>query len=189
MLHIARDLQVPPIQIFFDILQKEKLATSCIMHIGNEENVRKIMCHPTHCGGTDAILHGRSLHPRAYGTFPRFIGARLLSIFTNKISLAGHYARDLGLTSVEEMIPHLTSRPAKRMGIYPKRGYVGEGGFADLVLFDPARISDTATYEKPREKCKGIEMVLVNGRVVYEHGEVTGVRAGQVLRRRHGKVG
>jgi N-acyl-D-amino-acid deacylase len=112
-----------------------------------------------------------------------------LSIFTNKISLAGHYARDLGLTSVEEMIPHLTSRPAKRMGIYPKRGYVGEGGFADLVLFDPARISDTATYEKPREKCKGIEMVLVNGRVVYEHGEVTGVRAGQVLRRRHGKVG
>lgn len=61
---VARSLKVPSIKIFFDVLIKDKLATSCIMHIGNEENVREIMCHETHCSGSDAILHGKSLHPR-----------------------------------------------------------------------------------------------------------------------------
>lgn len=61
-------------EVYFDILQKERLATSCLMHIGNEENVRQIMQHRVHMAGSDAILHGTTLHPRAYGTFPRYLG-------------------------------------------------------------------------------------------------------------------
>lgn len=86
--------------------------------------------------------------------------------------------------SIEEMIPHLTSRPAKRMGIYPHRGLVAQGSAADLVLFDPASIADKATYNSPREKAAGTEMVCVNGKVAYEAGQVTGIRAGVTLRRR-----
>lgn len=94
------------------------------------------------------------------------------------------------MMSVKEMIAHLTSRPAKRIGVYPKRGYIGVGSYADLVLFDPKTIEDTATFEKPRQTARGIEMVLINGVVAYEHGKVTGQRAGKVLRRnKEGKVG
>ena len=71
---VARSKNTPPIEVFFDILRKDRLATSCLMHMGNEENVRAIMQHPTHCSGSDAILCGELLHPRAYGTFPRYLG-------------------------------------------------------------------------------------------------------------------
>ena len=74
MAEIARAKGVRPIEIFFDVLVNDRLGTSCLMHIGNEENVREILQHETHCAGTDAILHGASTHPRAYGTFPRFLG-------------------------------------------------------------------------------------------------------------------
>ena len=74
---VAEEKLVPPIEVYFQILRLENLATSCLMHIGNEENVREMMRHRVHCGGSDAILHGTSLHPRAWGTFPRFIGKYL----------------------------------------------------------------------------------------------------------------
>jgi N-acyl-D-amino-acid deacylase len=61
---VARSSNSPPIQVFFDILQKDRLSTSCIMHIGNEENVQEILKHEVHCAGSDAILHGKSTHPR-----------------------------------------------------------------------------------------------------------------------------
>ncbi|WWD16951.1 hypothetical protein CI109_101383 [Kwoniella shandongensis] len=171
---VALSLNVPPIQIFFDILIKDRLATSCIMHVGHEENVREIMCHETHCSGSDAILHGKSTHPRAYGTFPRFLG---------------HYARDLSLMSMNEMIAHLTSRPAKRIGIYPHRGLIAESSAADLVLFNPATIKDRATYDKPKLRAEGIRFVLVNGEIAMDEGKLTGGRGGKVLRRQQdGKV-
>ncbi|WVF71092.1 hypothetical protein IAT40_005889 [Kwoniella sp. CBS 6097] len=168
---IARSLNCPPIQIFFEILIKDKLATSCIMHVGNEENVRTIMRHHTHCSGSDAILHGEGTHPRAYGTFPRFLG---------------HYARDLSLMSMNEMIAHLTSRPAKRIGIYPHRGLIAEGSAADLVLFDPDTIEDKATYEEPKKLSEGIRFVLVNGQVMLDEGMLVknAKRPGKVLRRK-----
>lgn len=65
---VARCLGIPPSELFFDILQKERLATSCIMHIGNEENVQTAMRHETHMAGSDGILHGKSTHPRV-GTY------------------------------------------------------------------------------------------------------------------------
>ncbi|WWC69830.1 uncharacterized protein I206_103773 [Kwoniella pini CBS 10737] len=171
---VAKSLNLLPIQVFFEVLVKDRLATSCLMHIGNEENVREIMCHHTHCSGSDAILHGKGTHPRAYGTFPRFLG---------------HYSRDLKLLSLNEMVSHLTSRPAKRLGIYPHRGLIQEGSAADLVLFDPKTIKDKATFDEPKQRAEGIRYVLVNGKIAMEEGVLNGNRGGSVLRRRQdGKV-
>lgn len=139
------------------------------MHIGNEENVQAIMQHCTHMGGSDAILHGKTLHPRAWGTFPRYLG---------------HYSRDLGLIDLPNMVAHLTTRPAKRLGVYPQRGVVREGSAADLVLFDPETVKDMATHAEPCLPATGIKYVLVNGEFALEGGKPTGARAGTTLRRR-----
>ncbi|OAA64109.1 D-aminoacylase [Akanthomyces lecanii RCEF 1005] len=166
---VARSLGKPAIEVFYDILLKDRLATSCLMHIGDEENVRLIMKHEKHMSGSDAILHGETLHPRAYGTFTRYLG---------------HYARDLGMFTVPQMMAHLTSRPAKRLNVYPFRGHIGVGSAADLVLFDAETIQDMATFEQPKLTSKGIEFVLVNGVVAVDAGKLTGARGGHVLRRK-----
>ncbi|KAL5086185.1 hypothetical protein Trisim1_009515 [Trichoderma cf. simile WF8] len=171
---IAKAAGKPPIEVFFELLQKDKLATSIIMHVGNEENVQLIMQHRVHMAGSDAILHGKTLHPRAYGTFPRYLG---------------HYSRDLSLIPLPAMIAHLTSRPAKRLSVYPFRGLIAEGSAADLVLFDPEAVKDMATYEEPKLPSKGIRYVLVNGQVALDEGKMTGARGGKTLRRwKDGKV-
>ena len=104
--------------------------------------------------------------------------------------IVGHYARDEKLMSIPEMVPHLTSRPAKRLGIYPRRGIIAMGSAADIVLFDPETIKDMSTYDRPRAKAQGIRWVLVNGHVAMEDGKLTGTRGGRTLRRRNdGKVG
>lgn len=77
---IAKSLGKPASEVFFELLLKDRLATSIIMHVGNEENVRAIMQHRVHMSGSDAILHGKTLHPRAYGTFPRYLGKMHSSI-------------------------------------------------------------------------------------------------------------
>ena len=87
------------------------------------------------------------------------------------------------------MVTHLTSRPAKRLGIYPHRGLIAPGSAADLVLFDPKTINDMATYEQPKLPSRGIRFVLVNGQIALDEGKMTGMRAGRILRRRKdGKV-
>lgn len=138
------------------------------MHIGNEANVRAILRHRVHTAGSDGILHGAATHPRAWATFPRFLA---------------HYARDLALVGLPEMVAHMTGRPARRLGIWPARGRVVEGARADLVLFDPGKIRDAATFEEPKRRSEGIRFVLVNGIVALDEGRVTGERAGTILRR------
>ncbi|KAG8407016.1 hypothetical protein J3458_020513 [Metarhizium acridum] len=166
---VASSLRTRPHEIFFEVLVKDRLATSCLMHVGNEPNVRAIMQHRVHMSGSDAILHGKTTHPRAYGTFTRYLG---------------RYARELGLVSLPDMVAHLTSRPAKRLGVYPARGVVRVGSAADLVLFDAARVRDRATFEEPKLTSEGVRYVLVNGVVALDEGELRGVRAGKTLRRR-----
>ncbi|CAK9781328.1 unnamed protein product [Cutaneotrichosporon oleaginosum] len=160
---VARSLRRAPIEIFFDVLRRDRLATACLMHVGNEENVRAIMQHATHMGGSDGILPGT--HPRAWGTFPRFLV----------------YGREL--MSLPAMVAHLTTRAARRLGVYPRRGVVRAGSAADLVLFEPG-VRDMATHDAPRTPARGVRYVLVNGEVALAaEGEVTGVRAGRTLRR------
>ncbi|MET7269975.1 D-aminoacylase [Streptomyces flaveolus] len=149
------------------LLLADRLAPTILQHVGHEENVRAIMRHRVHTGGSDGILQGSKPHPRAYGTFPHYLG---------------HYVRELGVLSLEECVAHLTARPAARLRL-ADRGRIREGFRADLVLFDPATVAAGSTYEEPRRLPTGIPYVLVDGRFVMEDGRRTDVLAGRSVRR------
>lgn len=157
---------VEPMRVFTDLLTGDRLATSILWHVGHEDNVRTIMNHPTHCGGSDGILAGAKPHPRAWGTFPRYLG---------------HYVRTEGVLELADCLHHLTGRPAARLRLVD-RGLVREGYHADLVLFDPTAVRDTATYDEPRQQPAGIEWVFVNGKPVIENGVRTAALPGRALR-------
>ncbi|WP_171163972.1 amidohydrolase family protein [Streptomyces sp. I05A-00742] len=149
------------------LLVEDRLGTTVLLHVGHEGNVREIMRHPAHTGGSDGILHGSRPHPRAYGTFPHYLG---------------HYVRELGVLSLEECVAHLTSRPAARLRL-PDRGLVRVGHRADLVLFDPETVAAGSTFEDPRRLPTGIPYVLIAGRFAMEDGRRTDVLAGRSVRR------
>ncbi|MFK0148900.1 amidohydrolase family protein [Streptomyces griseus] len=148
------------------LLTEDRLGTTILQHVGHEENVQQIMRHPVHTGGSDGILQGDKPHPRAYGTFPQYLG---------------RYARELGILSLEECVAHLTSRPAARLRL-ADRGLVREGYRADLVLFDPETVAAGSTFEEPRTLPVGIPHVLIDGRFVIEDGKRTSVLAGKAVR-------
>jgi N-acyl-D-amino-acid deacylase len=164
---IAAEAGEEAFDIFARILTEDRLGTGILQHVGHEENVRTIMKHRTHTGGSDGLLVGAKPHPRAWGTFPRYLG---------------HYSRDLGLLSLEETVHHLTGRPAARLKLR-NRGLVREGYAADVVLFDPETIRDEATFDNPRQAATGIHYVFVNGAAAIDGGRPTGARAGRALRR------
>ena len=164
---IAEQSGRPGTEVFFDVLVRDQLATSMLQHVGNEENVQAIMRHRTHCGGSDGILVGDRPHPRAWGTFPRYLA---------------RYVRELGVLDLVDCVHHLTGRPAARLKLH-ERGLVREGYAADLVLFDPDTVQDTATFEEPRQQARGIDWVLVNGVPVIEDGNRTDALPGRALRR------
>ncbi|MFC5804472.1 N-acyl-D-amino-acid deacylase family protein [Streptomyces formicae] len=149
------------------LLLDDRLGSTILQHVGHEENVRAIMRHHVHTGGSDGILQGVKPHPRAYGTFPHYLG---------------HYARELGVLSLEETVHHLTGRPAARLRL-GDRGHVREGYRADLVLFDPDTVAAGSTFEAPRTLPTGIPHVLIDGRFVIEDGKRTDVLAGRAIRR------
>ncbi|MEU5694446.1 D-aminoacylase [Actinosynnema sp. NPDC020468] len=162
----ARRAGVAPAELFFDVLTAERLGTSCLMHVGHEDNVRAIMRHPAHTGGSDGLLVGDRPHPRAWGTFPRYLA---------------RYVRELGVLSLEECVAHLTGRAARRLRL-TDRGLVREGYAADLVLFDPETVADTATFDEPRQAAAGIPYVVVNGVPVIDGGTRTDALPGRSLR-------
>src|SRR5207253_10575398 len=125
----------PAAEVFYEILLADDLATSILQHVGHEQNVRTIMQHPSHTGGSDGILVGGKPHPRSWGTFPRYLA---------------RYVRELGVLELADSIHHLTGRPARRLRLHD-RGLVREGYAADLVLFDPDTVRDTATFPEPRQ--------------------------------------
>ncbi|WP_406862817.1 D-aminoacylase [Streptomyces sp. HUAS MG47] len=152
------------------LLLDDRLGTTILHHVGHEENVRAIMRHRVHTGGSDGILQGAKPHPRAYGTFPEYLG---------------RYVREEGVLTLEECVAHLTSRPAARLRLRD-RGLVREGYRADLVLFDPLTVAAGSTYETPRVLPTGIPHVLIDGRFALEDGRRTDVLAGRSIRRTAG---
>ncbi|QHK20566.1 amidohydrolase family protein [Pseudarthrobacter psychrotolerans] len=164
---IAAETGAEPFDIFVQILLEDRLGAGILQHVGHEENVQAIMKHRTHTGGSDGLLVGAKPHPRAWGTFPRYLG---------------HYCRELGLLTLEETVHHLSGRPAARLKL-DRRGLVREGFAADLVLFDPDTVRDEATFENPRQAAAGIHHVFVNGTPAIDGGQPTGTRAGRALRR------
>ncbi len=168
---LATEAGEPPAEVFFDVLIRDNLATSILQHVGHEENVRAIMRHPSHTGGSDAILVGAKPHPRSWGTFPRYLG---------------RYVRELGVLELADCIHHLTGRPARRLRL-TDRGLIREGYYADLVLFDPATVRDTATFDNPRQQAEGIPYVFVNGEPVIDGGRRTDALPGGAVRRTSGE--
>ncbi|MFI6157098.1 amidohydrolase family protein [Kitasatospora sp. NPDC051170] len=154
-------------EVFLDLLVRDELATTILQHVGHEENVRAIMRHRAHTVGSDGLLVGARPHPRAWGTFPRYLG---------------HYSRESGVLTLEETVARMTGRPAARLGLH-RRGRIAPGYHADLVLLDPERVRDAATFEQPRLPAEGIEHVYVNGTAVVRQGRTTGARPGRALRR------
>lgn len=163
---IAAESGRDPFDVCVQILLDDQLATGILQHVGHEENVRAIMAHRVHTGGSDGLLVGAKPHPRAWGTFARYLG---------------HYSRDLGLMSLEECVGHLTGRPARRLRLV-RRGLVREGFAADVVLFDPDTVVDRATFDAPRTAAAGFSHVFVRGVAALDEGELTGARAGRALR-------
>jgi len=164
---IAAARAVTGTEAFFDLLIADRLGTTILHHVGNEENVQAIMRHRAHTVGSDGLLVGARPHPRAWGTFPRYLG---------------HYSRELKVLTLEETVARMTGRPARRLRL-DRRGLVRVGHHADLVLFDPQTVRDTATFEQPRQAAEGIVEVLVNGVSVLTEGKPTGALPGRALRR------
>ena len=138
-----------------------------IYHNMSEDDVRRILAHPATMIGSDGLPNDPLPHPRLWGAFPRVLG---------------HYARDAKLIPLEEAVRKMTSLSARRFGL-ARRGEVKLGYHADLVVFDPARVRDAATFENPQQAADGIDAVWVNGVLSYRDGEATGERAGRFVPR------
>ncbi|GIN99020.1 D-aminoacylase [Siminovitchia terrae] len=150
-------------EVALDLILHEWNAVGMIDFVMNEESVRMILSHPAGTIGSDGLLGGEP-HPRTYGSFPRILGK---------------YVREENVLPLEDMIRRMTSQPARIIGLQD-RGIIREGMAADIVIFDPNKIIDQATYEKPRQYNAGIDTVIVNGEIVI-HGE-------QAFRKPAGKV-
>ena len=151
------------------MLLLEKGTVSGIFHAMAEEDVERILKHPATMIASDGevpIFGKGSPHPRSYGTFVRVLG---------------RYVRDRKAITLEEAVRKMTSLPAARVGM-KDRGLLKPGMKADLVVFDPATVADTATFENPHQYAAGVSFVAVNGVAVVEDGKVTGARPGRVLR-------
>jgi len=135
----------------------------------DEADVERILAHPETMIGSDGLPHDAFPHPRLWGAFPRVLG---------------HYARTRGLFSLEQAVHKMTGLPADRFRL-PQRGRIAPGMHADLVVFDPARIADAATYAQPTTPAGGIDAVYVNGTLAWHQGRGTGARCGQLIRRAH----
>jgi len=167
-----------PIDFVCDLLVRERLGVSCVVHFGNEDNVRTTMTHWSHTAGSDGILVGDRPHPRSYGTFPRYFAV---------------YVRELGSLTWEQAVRKMTSLPAQRLG-FADRGLLRPGMAADITMFDPATVKcghETVVHDFPggawriKESAEGIFGTVVNGQVLYEEGKYTGALPGKVLRNSH----
>jgi N-acyl-D-amino-acid deacylase len=137
----------------------------------SEDDVRRVMRHPAVAIASDGWTlnpaAGGKPHPRSYGTYARVLG---------------HYVREEGVLRLEEAVRKMTALPAQRLRRYDL-GLIRPGCRADLVVFDPDRVADRATFADPHQYCDGVTHVMVNGQLVIESGQDTGAAAGRVLRR------
>jgi N-acyl-D-aspartate/D-glutamate deacylase len=170
---IAKEMGKDPRDAAWDLVLQGQGRVMAIYHMMSEEDVRTALQYPWTSIGSDA---GASLgagqtdllglpHPRSYGTFPRVIAK---------------YVREDQAITLEDAIRKMSGWPATRMRI-PERGFLRQGFWADVVIFDYDRIRDVSTYERPTEYPEGIDYVLVNGVVVVENGRHTGAKPGKVI--------
>jgi len=139
-----------------DLLIDSNLATLLVAGPPLDHLVEPLLKHDLAMLGSDGIYFaGGHIHPRVYGSAGRWLGPLV---------------RDRKVFSLEEAVHKLSGRSAARFGL-PNRGVIREGASADLVVFDPANITDHATYEEPTKPCTGIDYVAVNGQIVVSSGK------------------
>ena len=154
-----------------DLLRTEQRDIGTIYFLMNEDNVRLQLKQPwmkigTDAGGTDPDSTKSLVHPRSYGTYPRILGT---------------YVREERVIPLEDAVRKMTSAVAERL-LIADRGLLRPGMFADIVVFDPQRIQEHATYEKPLQLSTGIQVVLINGVEVVRDGRHTGTKPGRIVR-------
>lgn len=170
---LAAAAGVEPAEAALDLIAATAGKASMVLFQLDERDLRRALTHPRVMIGSDGsalapygeLGQGRP-HPRSYGTFPRVLG---------------EYVRQQRLLPLEQAIHKMTGLPARRLGLRD-RGLIRVGAAADLVVFDPRRVADQATYEDPHRYPVGIEHVVVNGRLVIRDGEHTGSLPGRLLR-------
>lgn len=146
----------------------ERGGASGIFHAIDEQDLQRILACPLTMIASDGevpIFGQAAPHPRSYGTF-----ARVLAV----------YVREKGLLSLEEAVRKMTSLPAWRLGL-ADRGILRPGMKADIAVFDPARVRDVATFERPHQYAQGFSQVIVNGQVIFDAGAMTAARPGRIL--------
>jgi N-acyl-D-amino-acid deacylase len=165
---------IDPAAACLRLLEEEETAVSFVGHAMSPGNVERVLRHPLVMIGSDGSSMapvGKAAesrpHPRSYGTFARVLG---------------FYARERGAFDLPTAVRKMTSLPADQIGL-AERGRIARGRKADLVVFDAAKVRDTATFEDPHRYPEGIPLVVVNGVAVVERGASTGARPGRVLRR------
>jgi N-acyl-D-amino-acid deacylase len=161
-----------PFDTIMNLVLEDESRVGAVYFLMSEENVRKQIALPWMSFGSDGASVAPELpftlsspHPRAYGTFAR---------------LLGRYVRDEKIIPLEEAIRRLTGLPAENLEL-DRRGFLREGMFADVVVFDPATIADRATFENPHQYAVGVRHVFVNGTQVLKDGEHTDARPGRVV--------
>jgi N-acyl-D-amino-acid deacylase len=170
---VAKIYGKSPEETAMDLVIADSTRVGTAYFMMSEENIKRQIALPYLSFGSDAespategVFLKSSTHPRAYGNFSR---------------LLGKYVRDEKVIPLEEAIRKLTSLPATNLKI-EKRGQLIPGYYADLAIFDPAKIQDHATFEKPHEYSTGMVHVFVNGTQVLQDGEHTGATPGRVVR-------
>ena len=161
-----------PIETIMDLIAEDESRISTVYFLMSEENIRKELARPWISFGSDessqapeGVFLKSNPHPRAYGNFARVLGK---------------YVRDEKTIPLGEAIRRLSALPATNLEL-DQRGFIKEGMFADIVVFDPATIADRATFDKPHQYAVGMKHVLVNGVQVLADGEHTGAKPGRAL--------
>jgi N-acyl-D-amino-acid deacylase len=154
------------VDVICDLLLSERLGVNQVTSGPWIETMRPFIAHPHGMVGSDSTFVGAKPSPRTYGSFPRILG---------------QFVRDEALIGLEEAIRKMTSASAARLGLR-ERGVLRDGALADIVVFDPATIRSTATYDEPRSYPIGISHVIVNGVLVVDEGVHTGATPGRGIR-------
>jgi N-acyl-D-amino-acid deacylase len=170
---VARARGTSPEETAIDLVIADGSRVGTVYFLMSEDNVRRQLALPWVAIDSDAeapapegVFLKSNPHPRAYGTFARFLGK---------------YVREERVTTLEDAIRRITAFPAENLKLH-RRGTLRPGYYADVVVFDPARIEDHATYEKPHQLATGVVHVFVNGVHVLRNGEHTGAKPGRVVR-------
>jgi N-acyl-D-amino-acid deacylase len=163
----------PPYEFMRDIIIEEDNRIDMVVFNMSEDNLIKILSHPLWMPGSDGsaiapsgILSVGKPHPRFYGTFPRILGK---------------YVREEKILTLPETIKKMTYTPARKFG-FQNRGQIAEDYWADIVVFDPEKVIDKATWTNPHQFPQGIEYVIVNGQIVVKEGEQTDNLPGKILK-------